>query len=144
MTFKEPSDYVNKFNQLYTQFTQIVNDMKNMYISYRLGGNNNYNNKIIQLNNIRADIFITREELFSQTGEIEKRVNRLNFLISELNAQNNKLEKKLEKFKDTGLAAEGELKIQKTMFKELFTQNIVLIIAILFILKSLFSNFKNT
>ena len=131
MSFNEPSKYSESFSQLYLMFDTAISKLPNSFIRYKLGQGNNYTNNLKNINNIRADIFTEQQELFSSTEKIKKEIEKYNFLIKTVSRENTKLTNTLNKFKDTGLAAEGELKIQETIYRELITRNIILLLVVL-------------
>tara|TARA_A100001011_G_scaffold365323_2_gene416866 strand:+ start:1474 stop:1911 length:438 start_codon:yes stop_codon:yes gene_type:complete len=131
MTLQEPTVYSDALTKLYAMFDAALVEIKDTYIQYKLGNKSNYQNDLTALNNIRADIFTKQQELFRGTEILKLEINGLNDLITKLNIQNKNLTDEINRFDNSGLAAEGELKMQKTIYKELFTQNIVLIITIL-------------
>ena len=105
--------------------------MRKNYISFKLGNSTEYTSNLNTINNVKAEIFSEQQSIFSSTEKIKKEVDKYDFLINGLNRQNAKLKKKLENIKDTGLAAQGELKLQKNLYREVFIQNMVLSIIIL-------------
>lgn len=130
MSLKEPSFYSNSLSKLYLMFNTSLDEIENSFIKYKLGQQSNYQNDMKVLNDIRAEIFVTQEQLFSETEKLKHEIDTLDFLITELNNSNAKLINKIDSLGNSGLAAEGELKIQKTLYMELFTQNIVLLIGV--------------
>jgi len=137
MSLKEPSFYSNSLSKLYLMFNTSLDEIENSFIKFKLGQNSNYENDMKVLNDVKAEIFVTQEQLFSETEKLKHEIDTLNFLITELNESNTKLINKINKLDNSGLAAEGELKIQKTLYMELFTQNIVLILGIIIMFFSL-------
>lgn len=131
MALQEPTVYSDALTKLYAMFDAALVEIRDTYIQYKLGNKSNYQNDLTALNNIRADIFTKQQELFRETETLKSEINGLNDLITKLNVRNKKLTDEINRFDNSGLAAEGELKMQKTIYKELFTQNIVLIITIL-------------
>jgi len=131
MSFNEPSKYSESFSQLYLMFNTAITQLPNNFIKYKLGESNNYTNNIDNINSIRANIFTEQQELFSSTESIKREIEKYNFLIKTLNKENTQLTNTLNKFKNTGLAAEGELKIQQTLYRELITRNIILLLVVL-------------
>jgi len=131
MSLKEPSFYSDSLSKLYLMFNTSLDEIENSFIKYKLGQQSNYDNDMKVLNDIRAELFVTQEQLFSESEKLKHEIDTLNFLITELNESNAGLINRLNKLGNSGLAAEGELKIQKTLYMELFTQNIVLILAII-------------
>ena len=137
MSLKEPSFYSNSLSKLYLMFNTSLDEIENSFIKFKVGQNSNYENDMKVLNDVKAEIFVTQEQLFSETEKLKHEIDTLNFLITELNESNTKLINKINKLDNSGLAAEGELKIQKTLYMELFTQNIVLILGIIIMFFSL-------
>lgn len=131
MSFREPSNYSQSLNKLYLMFNNTLDEMRKNYISFKLGNSTEYTSNLNTINNVKAEIFSEQQSIFSSTEKIKKEVDKYDFLINGLNNQNTKLKKKLENIKDTGLAAQGELKLQNTLYRELFIQNMVLSIIIL-------------
>ena len=116
MAFNEPSKYSNSFSELYFMFNTAIAKLPNDFIKYKLGQNNNYTNTTNNINNIRSDIFTEQQELFSSTESIKQEIEKYNFYIKVIEKENAELTNTLKKFKNTGLAAEGELKMQKTEY----------------------------
>jgi hypothetical protein len=131
MSFREPSNYSQSLNKLYLMFNNTLDEMRKNYISFKLGNSTEYTSNLNTINNVKAEIFSEQQSIFSSTEKIKKEVDKYDFLINGLNSQNAKLKKKLENIKDTGLAAQGELKLQKNLYREVFIQNMVLSIIIL-------------
>lgn len=140
MSFNEPSKYSESFSQLYLMFNTALSKLPNNFIRYKLGQGDNYTSNVKNINNIRADIFTEQQELFSSTEKIKKEIEKYNFLIKTVNKENTQLINRLNKFKDTGLAAEGELKMQQTIYRQLITRNIILLIIILKVISGVIIN----
>ena len=134
MSFNEPYKYSNSFSQLYLMFNTAITNLPNNFIKYKLGQGNDYTNTVNNINNIRADIFTEQQELFSSSESIKREIEKYNFLIKTVEKENTKLTNTLKQFENTGLAAEGELKMQVTIYRELITRNIILLIIILKVL----------
>lgn len=134
MSFNEPYKYSNSFSQLYLMFNTAITNLPNNFIKYKLGQSNDYTNTVNNINNIRADIFTEQQELFSSSESIKREIEKYNFLIKTVEKENTKLTNTLKQFENTGLAAEGELKMQVTIYRELITRNIILLIIILKVL----------
>ena len=143
MSFREPSNYSQSLNKLYLMFNNALDEMRKNYSSYKLENSPEYTGNLNTLNNVKAEIFREQQSLFSSTEKIKKEVDKYDFLINGLNNQNTKLKKKLENIKDTGLAAQGELKLQNTLYRELFIQNMVLSIIILIFIVQFIKSIKN-
>ena len=143
MSLTEPSFYSDSLSKLYLMFNTSLNEIENSFIKYKLGQQSNYQNDMKVLNDIRAEIFVTQEQLFSETEKLKHEIDTLDFLITELNNSNAKLINRLNKLGNSGLAAEGELKMQKTLYMELFAQNIVLIFGIIIFISILIKKTTN-
>ena len=142
MSFREPSNYSQSLNKLYLMFNNTLDEMRKNYVSYKLGNSTEYTSNLNTINNVKAQIFSEQQSIFSSTEKIKKEVDKYDFLINGLNNQNTKLKKKLENIKDTGLAAQGELKLQNTLYRELFIQNMVLSIIILIFIVGFIKSIK--
>ena len=140
MAFNEPSKYSNSFSELYLMFNSAIAKLPNDFIKYKLGQNNNYINTTNNINNIRSDIFTEQQELFSSTESIKQEIEKYNFYIKVIEKENAELTNTLKKFKNTGLAAEGELKMQKTIYRELITRNLILLLIILRVISQVIIN----
>ena len=116
MSLKEPSFYSDSLSKLYLMFNTSLDEIENSFIKYKLGQQSNYDNDMKVLNDIRAELFVTQEQLFSESEKLKHEIDTLNFLITELNESNAGLINRLNKLGNSGLAAEGELKIQKTLY----------------------------
>lgn len=131
MSFNESSKYYDIFSQLYLMFETAITKLPNHFINYKLGQSNNYTNTVNNINSIRADIFTEQQELFSSNESIKQEIEKYNFFIKIIEKENTQLNNILKRFKNTGLAAEGELKMQETIYRELITRNIILLIIII-------------
>ena len=131
MSLQQPKLYSDDLNKLYSMFNAALVEITDTYVQYKLGDKSNYLTDLTNVNNVRADIFTKQQELFNGTEILKSKIDKLNNIITKLNLQNTNLTNEINKFDNSGLAAEGELKLQKTIYKELFTQNIVLTILIL-------------
>ena len=131
MSFNEPSKYYDVFSQLYLMFGTAITKLPSDFIKYKLGQSNNYTNTVNNINSIRADIFTEQQELFSSNESIKREIEKYNFLIKIIEKENTQLTNTLKRFKNTGLAAEGELKMQETIYRDLITRNIILLIIII-------------
>jgi len=131
MSLQKPSVYSENLNKLYLMFNTSLDEVRNSFVQHKLGLSSNYENDLTTLNDIRADIFTTQQELFASTETVRNKVEQLNDLITQLNYSNDKVTREIRGFDNSGLAAQGELKMQGTIFEELFTQNIVLFFTIL-------------
>ena len=140
MAFNKPSKYSNSFSELYLMFDTAIAKLPSAFIKYKRGQNNNYANTTNNINNIRSNIFTEQQELFSSTESIKREIEKYNFLIKVLEKENTELNNTLKQFKNTGLAAEGELKMQKTIYRELITRNLILLLIILRVISQVIIN----
>lgn len=144
MSLQEPSLYKDNFNKLYKMFNTSLVEIRDSYIQFRLGNTNNseYEKDLNILNNIRADIFTEQQELFKGNEILKLEIETLNYYITKLNSENNKISKVINNFNESGLAAEGELDIQNTIYKQLFAQNLVLFFSVLLLLFNIIGKFN--
>lgn len=144
MSLQEPSLYKDNFNKLYKMFNTALVEIRDSYIKFKLGNTNNseYEKDLNVLNNIRADIFTEQQELFKGNEILKIEIETLNYYITKLNSENSKISKEIHNFNHSGLAADGELDIQKTIYRQLFTQNVVLFFSVLLLLVSIIGKFN--
>ena len=133
MSFIEPAEYYKSFSQLYLMLNTAILGLPDNFIQYKLNKNNNYSNNINNINNIRSDIFTKQQELFSDNQRINTDIVDYNEKIDKLIVENLKLMSILNKYKNTGLAAEGELTTQKFLYKQYSIRYIILIFIILYL-----------
>ena len=132
MSLASPSQIEKRFNSLSHMFNMSLEEMAKSYPLYKLGKDKTtYPKDKQQFNNIRANIFELQNSLFSSTEEVEQQINILNTQITAINKENSILSERVNNFGSIGLAAKGELKIQKILYRELYASNILLVILIL-------------
>jgi ferric iron reductase protein FhuF len=133
MSFIEPAEYSKSFSQLYLMLNTAILGLPDNFIKYKLNQTNNYSNNINNINNIRSDIFTKQQKLFSDNKRINYEIAYYNDAINNLNIENSKLMSILNKYKNTGLAADGELTTQKFLYKQYSIRYIILIFIILYL-----------
>ena len=108
-------------------FNMSLEEMSLSYPSFKLGINKNtYPNDKQSFNNIQANIFALQNQLFSSSQKAEQKINQLNTTITTVNKENDILTDRVNNFGSVGLAAKGELKMQKVLYNELYMHNIIL------------------
>lgn len=132
MSLTTPSQFEKIFDSLYLMFDMSLEEMAKSYPLYKLGQDKlTFLKDRQQFNSIRAELFEQQHILFSLTEKLEQQLNKLNNRINSKNRENHILTEQVNNFGSVGLAAKGELKIQKTLYNELYTGNIILVILIL-------------
>lgn len=132
MSLTTPSQFKKIFDSLYLMFDMSLEEMTKSYPLYKLGQDKlTFLKDRQQFNSIRAELFEQQHILFSLTEKLEQQLNKLNNRINSKNRENHILTEQVNNFGSVGLAAKGELKIQKTLYNELYTGNIILVILIL-------------
>ena len=84
MSLQKPSVYSENLNKLYLMFNTSLDEVRNSFVQHKLGLSSNYENDLTTLNDIRADIFTTQQELFASTETVRNKVEQLNDLITPL------------------------------------------------------------
>ena len=125
-SFVAPETYKKKFKDLYSNIEQSLDDMEKSYNSYKINNNTEYSNNYNQLFKLSANLYELETELNKDSENLKKNVDIINFFTKEIESKNLKLIEKIAKFKDSKLAAQGELTIQNTYFYEALTQNLIL------------------
>jgi hypothetical protein len=127
MSLTSPSKFQKEFHSLYQMFNMSLEEMSLSYPSFKLGINKNtYPNDKQSFNNIQANIFALQNQLFSSSQKAEQKINQLNTTITTVNKENAILTDRVNNFGSVGLAAKGELKMQKVLYNELYMHNIIL------------------
>lgn len=134
-----PISIMTDLQALYVELNNALDKISLSFIANKLEKPSTYETDLIELNNIRDNIIKKQGELLSRNDNYKKDVDKLNFIITELNISNRELKKKLKSFENSGLAANGELVLQKTILKQYIIQNIILILIILFFLYKLYN-----
>ena len=132
MSLTSPSQFEKLFDSLYFMFNMSLEEMAKSYPLYKLGRDKlTYLKDRQQFNSIRSEIFEQQHSLFSSAEKVEQQINKLNTKITAINKENAILTDRVNNFGSVGLAAKGELKLQKVLYNELYASNILLVILIL-------------
>jgi hypothetical protein len=134
-----PISIVTELQALYVKINNALDKITGSFIAYKLQQPSTYETDLIELNKIRDDILKKQAELLAINNNSKKDIDKLNFIITELTISNKELKKKLTSFQNSGLAADGEFVLQKTIFKQYIIQNIILLLLILFFLYKLYN-----
>jgi hypothetical protein len=134
-----PISLVTDLQALYVKLNSALDKITASFIAYKLQQPSTYENDLIELNKIRDDILKKQADLVSKNDNYKSDIDKLNFIITELNISNKELKKKLKNFENSGLAANGELVLQKTILKQYIIKNIIILLLILFFLYKLYN-----
>jgi hypothetical protein len=134
-----PISIVTDLQALYVKLNSALDKITASFIAYKLQQPSTYENDLIELNKIRDDILKKQADLVSRNDNYKSDIDKLNFIITELNISNKELQTKLNNFENAGLAANGELVLQKTILKQYIIKNIILLLIILFFLYKLYN-----
>jgi hypothetical protein len=134
-----PISIVTDLQALYVKLNSALDKITASFIAYKLQQPSTYENDLIELNKIRDDILKKQADLVSRNDNYKSDIDKLNFIITELNISNKELQTKLNNFENSGLAANGELVLQKTILKQYIIKNIILLLIILFFLYKLYN-----
>ena len=134
-----PTSILTDLQALYVQLNNALDKITVSFIAYRLQKPSTYETDLIEVKRIRDDIIKKQTDLLSRNNNYKSDIDKLNFIITELNISNKELKTKLKSFETTGLAAEGEIELQKTILKQYMIQNIILLLIILFFLYKLYN-----
>lgn len=127
-----PISIVTDLQALYVKLNTALDKISTSFIAYKLQQPSTYEADLIEVNKIRDDILKKQSDLLARNNNYKKDIDKLNFIITELNISNKELKKKLMNFENSGMAANGELVLQKTILKQYIIQNIILIVIIIF------------
>ena len=131
MNLNPPSQFKKGLNSLYHMFNMSLDEMSHSYPSYKLGTDKNtFPKDKQQFNNIQGNIFKQQQNLFSSASSAEEQIQKLNNMITTINKENKILTNRVNNFGSVGLAAKGELKLQKVLYNELYARNILLVVLI--------------
>ena len=132
MSLTSPSKFQNEFDSLYQMFNMSLEEMSQSYPPFKLGTDKN--TFLIDQQNFNttlANIFAEQQRLFSSAEEAEQKIKLLHNGITGSNKENTILTDRVNNFGSIGLAAKGELKMQKVLYNGLYAQNILLVTLIL-------------
>ena len=125
-SFIDPKIYEKKFDDIYSNIEVSLDNMQDTYFSYRINNDTRYPTNYNNLTKFSANLYELETDLNNNAENLKKNIDIINFFTKEIETKNSKLLKKIEKFKDSKLANQGELSIQNTYFYETLTQNIIL------------------
>lgn len=131
MSLTSPSKFKKEFDSLYQMFNMSLEEMSQSYPAFKLGTDKyTYPKDKQDFNKIQANLFEQQHTLFGSAQKAEQNIKQLNASITVINKENQILTDRLNKFGSVGLAAKGELKIQKVLYNELYARNILLVVLI--------------
>ena len=133
-----PISLITELQALYLKLNNALDKISLSFIAYKLEKPSTYENDLIELNNIRDQIVAKQANLVERNDSYKKDIDKLNFIITELNISNRELKTKLKTFETSGLAANGEFELQRTILKQYMIQNIILLIILIFFFYKLY------
>ena len=144
MSILNPVDISNSFTQHFLNYQTALNLMHDYF---PVTGNLNeasqtYTNAENAVITEQAQIFTLENRLATSANLVNANINAIKQEINVLDASTNNIESILNNFKDRSLAAEGELKIQKYLYHELFTGNIILVLTVIIFAGVIFKSIK--
>ena len=132
MDQSSPKQFENEFEDLYEMFNMSLEEMSKSYPAYKLGTNKTLFTKNKQaFTSIQSNLIEQQQLLINSAQKNKQQLDELNDQITFVNTENSTLMKKLNTFGSADLAAEGELKIQKVLYNELYIQNVILVLLVL-------------
>jgi len=132
MSQYSPSRFEKELDSLYQQFNMSLEEMSISYPSYKLAINKTIFPKDKQVfTSIQANLFEQQQLLIRSSEKNQQQLDKLNELITTINAENSTFMNRLNTFGSADLAAEGELKFQQVLYNELYIQNIILVLLVL-------------
>jgi hypothetical protein len=134
-----PIAIMTELQALYVQLNTALDEITQSFIDHKLQKPSTYETDLIELNRIRDEIIKKQAELLTRNDNYKKDIDKLNFIIRELNISNKELKTKLRNFKNSGLAADGELSLQKTILQQYMIQNIILLLIVIFFFYKLYN-----
>ena len=133
MSILNPVDISNSLTQHFLNYETALNIMHdyfpktgNLHEASQI-----YTNAANVVTREQAEIFTLENRLATSANLVNNSINTIQQQINVVDASTNNIESILNNFKDRGLAAEGELKIQKNLYYELFTSNIIILLTII-------------
>ncbi len=131
MSLTSPSNFKKEFDSLYHMFNMSLEEMSQSYPPFKLGTDvYTYPKDKQDFIRIKANLFELQHTLFSSAQKAEQTIDNLNSNITAVNKRNDTLTDRLNKFGSVGLAAKGELKLQKVLYNELYARNTLLVVLI--------------
>lgn len=122
-----------------------LEEMSTSFVNYKLGTEKQqYVKDQQQFNSTLAKLFKQEQLLLSSTDKANNQLTKYNNQITNLNKNNNNLLSNVSGIDNITLAAQGELKLQQTLYKELHIQNIILICVSIFSMGFFIKNYHNS
>jgi hypothetical protein len=144
---ESPDQILDKLNAYKSKFYSALDDFSNSYVNYKLypgySENENIyaNNKAI-LESLQADVFVA-------TNDIQRNIDMLNSLITDLNAKistektnNTTLKSQLSQLTSSSNGADSLIGESSELYKMQWLSNVTLFIGIFLILTTLFKVFS--
>ena len=122
-----------ELQEQYLLLTAALDKLSISFIAYKLEEEGStYEDDLAEVQLIRDQILLKQNELLSLNDSYKSDIDKLNFVITELTISNKNMKEQLKTFENSGLAADGELVIQKTIFNQYIIQNMILLLLILY------------
>ena len=128
-----PTSISIELQEQYLLLTAALDKLSISFIAYKLEEEGStYEDDLAEVQLIRDQILLKQNELLSLNDSYKSDIDKLNFVITELTISNKNMKEQLKTFENSGLAADGELVIQKTIFNQYIIQNMILVLLILY------------
>ena len=128
-----PTSISIELQEQYLLLTAALDRLSISFIAYKLEEEGStYEDDLAEVQLIRDQILLKQNELLSLNDSYKSDIDKLNFVITELTISNKNMKEQLKTFENSGLAADGELVIQKTIFNQYIIQNMILLLLILY------------
>ena len=128
-----PTSISIELQEQYLLLTAALDKLSISFIAYKLEEEGStYEDDLAEVQLIRDQILLKQNELLSLNDSYKSDIDKLNFVITELTISNKNMKEQLKTFENSGLAADGELVIQKTIFNQYIIQNMILALLILY------------
>lgn len=128
-----PTSISIELQEQYLLLAAALDKLSISFIAYKLEEEGStYEDDLAEVQLIRDQILLKQNELLSLNDSYKSDIDKLNFVITELTISNKNMKEQLKTFENSGLAADGELVIQKTIFNQYIIQNMILLLLILY------------
>lgn len=132
---KTPEEYTKILSSSYQAFNLGLEEIMHSYPLYKLYPNDNshkreYNRDVQNLERIKSNIFINKNNLRSDSETVTNSVSSLNKKIGELNKDNTRLTKKINDLENLNSGASGELQDRQFIYNINLAQNVILAVII--------------
>ena len=145
MALVSPEKFEKQFESLYKMLNMTLEEMSTSFVNYKLGTEKQqYVKDQQQFNSTLAKLFKQEQLLLSSTDKANNQLTKYNNQITNLNKNNNNLLSNVSGIDNITLAAQGELKLQQTLYKELHIQNIILICVSIFSMGFFVKNYHSS